>query len=105
MTDFLWLIVLSLACYRLSQLISEDDGPLSIFGRLRQWVDSKAKAEQERGRGLLWQSAADGIHCPYCIGVWIAAALAVVWSGIAPVTIIYTLAIAGGQSYLQSRSK
>ena len=103
--DFLWLIILTFTCYRLAQLIADDDGPLSVFGRLRQWVDAKAKEEQDRGKLLLWQSAADGIHCPYCVGVWVAIVLAVVWSGITPVTLVYILAIAGGQSWLQSRSK
>ncbi len=105
LNDFLWLAVLSLACYRLAQLIADDDGPLSIFGRLRQWIDSRAKAEQERGRYLFWQSAADGIHCPFCIGVWIAAGLAVVYNGIAWSTLIYIFAIAGAQSWLEGRSK
>lgn len=100
--QFLWFIILSFACYRLAQLVSDDDGPLSIFGRIRQWADRKAKAEQERGHGLIWQSFNDGLHCHFCTGVWIAAALAVVWSGIAWVTIIYIFAIAGVQSWLES---
>ena len=99
--DFLWLVILSFACYRLAQLIADDDGPLSIFGRLRQWVDARAKTEQERGRYLFWQSAADGINCPFCVGVWIAAGLAVVYSGIEWSTLIYIFAIAGAQSWLE----
>lgn len=105
MTDFLLFLILSLACYRLAQLIASDDGPLSIFGRLRQWVDGKAKTEQEQGDRLLWQSAADGINCPYCIGVWIAMPLGVVYNGIDWYTPLYILAIAGLQSWLEGIHK
>lgn len=96
------LIILSFACYRLAQLIADDDGPLSIFGRLRRWIDNQAKAEQENGHGLIWQSIADGINCPFCVGVWIAIVLGVVYSGIEWYTLVYILAIAGIQSWLEN---
>lgn len=99
--EFLWLAVLSFACYRLAQLIADDDGPLSVFGHLRKWVDNRAKVEQEQGRGLIWQSAADGINCPFCVGVWIAIVLGVVYTGIDWYTPLYILAIAGLQSFLE----
>jgi len=101
MNSLLRFIILSLACYRLAQLIADDDGPLSIFGRLRQWVDGQAKAEQDQGNGLIWQSVSDGINCPFCIGVWIAAVLAVIFYGFQWYTLVYIFAIAGLQSWLE----
>lgn len=103
--DFKRFIILSLACYRLAQLIANDDGPLSIFGRIRRGVDRKAKAEQEEGRGLIWQSVSDGINCPFCVGVWVAAVLGVVYTGIDRLLFIRILAIAGAQSWLEGMHK
>ena len=105
MTDLFLFLILSLTCYRLAQLIATDDGPLSIFGRLRQWIDRRAKAEQEQGKRLIWQSAADGIHCPFCVGVWVAMPLALVMGGLDWYIPIYWLAIAGAQSFLEGLSK
>lgn len=105
MTNVLWFVILSFACYRLAQLIADDDGPLSIFGRIRQWVDRRAKVEQENETGLIWQSVADGINCHFCVGVWVAIPLGVVYSGIGWYTPIYIFAIAGMQSWLESRNK
>lgn len=102
MTNVLWFFILSLACYRLAQLISDDDGPLSIFARLRRWADQRAKAEQEQGGGLIWQSFNDGLNCHFCTGVWIAIPLGVVYGGIGWYTPIYILAIAGLQSWLEN---
>ena len=99
--DIYTLIVLSFATYRLAQLISDDDGPMSVFGRIRQWTDSKAKAEQEQGHGLIWQSVNDGLHCHFCTGVWIAIALGVVYAGLTWYTLVYILAIAGIQAWLE----
>lgn len=105
-TSLKWFLVFGLACYRLADLIATDDGPLFIFANLRGWTDARAKQEQDTGikRGK-WQSLNDGIHCPFCVGVWAAVILAVVYSGILKplVTIfIYAMAIAGAQSWLES---
>jgi len=105
MIDFLWFVIFSFACYRLAQLIANDDGPLSIFGRLRRLVDNRAKAEQEQGKRLIWQSAADGINCPFCVGIWVAIPLAIILGGIHWYTIIYIFAIAGVQSWLEGMHK
>lgn len=104
-----WLIIFGLASYRLADLIATDDGPLFIFANLRDWTDKKAKAEQNAGikRGK-WQSLNDGIHCPFCVGIWAASLLVVVYTGIYRfifTVFIYAMAIAGVQSWLQSESK
>ena len=44
------------------------------------------------------------LHCPYCLGVWIALALALILWPITWLTILYWLAIAGGQAALQKFS-
>lgn len=96
------LLVLSLATYRLAQLVSIDDGPAGIFARLRRWTDSLAKAEQDEGEGRhLWQNINEGIHCPYCVGMWLAGLLLLVYKRW--YTLVYLLAVAGGQSWLEGK--
>jgi len=104
--QFLWFIILSLACYRLAQLIADDDGPLSVFGRIRRFVDDRAKDEQDRNsRSLIWQSISDGINCHYCVGIWVAIVLAVVYNGIQWSILVYIFAIAGLQSWLEGMKR
>jgi hypothetical protein len=91
--DFL---IAVLACYRLAQFLSLDDGPGMIFQRLRQWSLSQ--------QGALWgKSLAEFLECPYCQGVWFAGLLAL-WI-VTPRNIIdwlvLTCALAGAQAFLQ----
>ena len=100
------LLLAVLACYRLSLLVTEDDGPADVFRKLRQWTDSKRLNEQAQGivRGK-WANIDDGIRCPYCVGVWAAFLLAIlVYTGIGDFILLF-LGIAGGQSVLQGMRK
>ena len=54
------LILAALAVYRLSLLISKEDGPAWIFRKLRQLPPPKS-------------SARDGLSCQLCTSVWFAA--------------------------------
>lgn len=76
------LIIAIFTCYRLARLISRDDGPLFLFKRARYWAKDRAwnKAEEAReifngvidDRYYSWQqSLAEGLECPYCLGVWL----------------------------------
>lgn len=92
------------ALYRLAQMIAFDNGPMWIFARLREWTDDNAIVEQNRGvnRGP-WQSLNEGVHCPFCIGIWLMVPLALIpYRGIWRL-IINALALAGGQTYLEGR--
>lgn len=91
------LIVAILACYRLSQFIALDEGPGLIFKRLREWP---LQFQNRRGA----DSLTDLLECAYCQGVWFAGALAIV---VTPRNafadwLIASLAIAGGQAFLQA---
>ena len=84
------------ACYRLAQLVALDDGPYQIFKRVRSELGWRA-AEGN----AFWSNSAELFHCPFCLGVWFAAPLALfVGSGIIEVVIAW-LAIAGAQAFLQ----
>lgn len=52
-------IVCALAVFRLTLLVSKEDGPAWIFYKLRRSVPAKS-------------SAKEGIHCPWCVAIWMA---------------------------------
>lgn len=103
------LILVILACYRLSRLIAIDDGPFLIFKRMRYFVLDKAHYEtidvpdKERWYGK-WHTTAEGITCPYCVGVWLSVPLLglYLWPTEAGDIALILFAISGGQSFLQS---
>ena len=95
------LIVAVLACYRLAELITLDDGPFDLFLNLRVWLgvyDRDATGRAITSWGRLF-------GCPYCIGVWIALGLAIALNaplGLSAQILWHWLAIAGGQAFLES---
>lgn len=93
---FLWLIVLVLACYRFTALVVFDDWPFGIMQTIR---DKTGESDH-----WLIQQVHSGITCPYCFGVWAGALVFLLWLSNIPLLhgILYLLAIAGGQSVLQS---
>lgn len=98
MSDLILLIVASFTCYRLSELIAVDDGPGDIFKKTRMILGAYNLNED----GVPASSLGRAIICPYCIGIYFAAALALSQWGISWDTLLYWLAIAGGQAFLQN---
>lgn len=61
--NFFYLLVGGLATFRLSLLISKEDGPAYIFRRLRKLPPANS-------------SAKDGLSCAWCMSVWTSALVA-----------------------------
>lgn len=95
--DLLNLVIAAFACFRIAELIAVDDGPFDVCLRFRTLVGVYDR--DQNGEPATWHGKL--FHCPYCVGMWIAAALALVFP-MAPVSILLWLAIAGGQALLQS---
>ncbi len=97
-----WRILLAVfAVYRVAELIAIDDGPYEIFLRFRKWAGTKASV----GHGF-WYNVAELVHCPFCVGVWIAFIVAlpvVLPSFIGDVFLIF-LGLAGAQTFLETLS-
>lgn len=98
MSDLILLIVASFTCYRLSELIAVDDGPgdilLTIRAKLGGYdLDESGRPETSLGRAAI---------CPYCVGIWIALGLATILFPVGPMILVWWLAIAGGQAFLQN---
>jgi hypothetical protein len=54
----LWVILATLATYRVARMIAIEDGPADVFSRLREWAGQKTWV----GRGL---------HCTLCLSFWL----------------------------------
>lgn len=94
--SWLYFVLASLAAYRLAELVAIDviAQPLrSVFGRF---------AAGKRQGGLAWYLAYL-VNCPYCLGIWFAAVLALL---LQPNSILqyllYWFGVAGAQTMLQS---
>lgn len=112
------LLILSLAAYRLASLVAVDNGPFAMFARFRRY--SGVKANLYSGLrdtslpvtwakffysllALFWKNLADAIHCPYCVGVWFAAACLLIelhGSRVGNLFLLW-LAISGAQALAQ----
>ena len=91
------LIYLTLATFRLSKMITREDGFMNIFSRLRNYLGRNATIQDEYQP--VRQSLAELFNCPYCLGVWIAGFLYLFRKPLLPVIKIFT--IAGLQSLFQ----
>ncbi len=84
---FLQYLFLTLACFRLAEMASSEEGPAGIFALLRRKMPAKTNV----GRG---------IRCFNCWSVWIAGLLCLfsVWLGWLtwPVLPVLVLAVSGG---------
>lgn len=61
--NFFYLLLGGLATYRLSLLISKEDGPAYIFRKLRKLPPPKS-------------SAKDGLSCEWCMSIWMGGVVA-----------------------------
>lgn len=98
MNDWLLLALAILACYRLARFAVIEEGPFGFMLKIRIWAGVYDYGENGEPVGTLGKLFA----CPYCIGMWIALALAVVLFWQRPLWVpLFWLAIAGGQAVLQ----
>lgn len=97
MPDWLRFVLAAFACFRLAELIAVDDGLGDILLMIRAKFGAYDLCEDGRPETSIGRA----IICPYCIGIWIAAALAILLFPLGLMTSVYWLAIAGGQAFLQ----
>lgn len=101
MNEWLLLALAILACYRLARFAVYEDGPFDFMLNIRIWAgryDYGANGEPQGALGKL-------VECPYCVGMWIALALAAASFWQRPLWIpLMWLGIAGGQAFLEGRS-
>lgn len=106
MNNWFVFVLTALATWRISHLLTEEDGPWEIFFRLRVWAGAvwDASTAEWGSDKLLGQI----LTCPLCTSVWVSAiASGVLWvTGYLPefsVTylILWWLAVSGASSALE----
>lgn len=77
-------VVLALATYRISRMISNrhEKGPFAIFDRLRIRFGVN--------NGMAWWQ--EGLRCPMCVSFWIGQAFALASMGLSLEAVVYGLA-------------
>ena len=97
MPEWLRFVLAAFACFRLAELVAVDDGPGDILALFRAELGGYDLSEDKQPKTSLGRM----IICPYCLGVYFAAALALLLFPVSWWTPLYWLAIAGGQALLQ----
>ena len=97
MTDVLLIALAVFSCLRITQLVVVDEGPYGVFLAIRK----RAGVNASDG-GKVWNNIAELLHCPYCMGIWVAFFLALM---LGPSNlfefILLWFGIAGGQAILE----
>ena len=96
-------ILAALFVWRLSYMISHEDGLWDMFLNLRLWAGAKPEAHfyPDGEQVLEWQAFTvfgKLLLCPLCLSVWIAVPLELWVSGICMDTVVVWLAISGAAS-------
>lgn len=94
------LLLLTLAVYRVSILITWEDAPYRVFYRFRLYLGRKAN-----GGGVVWGELAELFHCPFCLGMWLSLLAAVLVGGGWVNVLLMWFAISGGQHLLTAVTK
>ena len=80
-------VLIGLCAWRLTALISYEDGPLRIFRRLREAMGVQ---HNDAGEPVMWPSGliTDAISCPWCLGLWMAAGTWAIWEYVSEAAVI-----------------
>ena len=97
--DALLILVAILATYRVAQFIVYDDAPFGLMNKARSYLGRKASGAKKYGA---WWSLAELINCPFCVGLWVSLLVILFIFGVHWYSVLYWLAIAGGQAWLES---
>ncbi len=86
-------ILIGLAGWRLTALLSYERGPFDVFLRFRQLFgfehDEKGEPESWPGNTL-----ARIVSCPWCLGLWVTPGVWAVWEYIDPAIVVVVAAAA-----------
>jgi hypothetical protein len=96
LVNYLLVLLAIFADYRLSELIALD----VIFTPLREAAGKRVTI----GKHDVWWWIAEWMNCPYCLGIWFALPLAFLCATGWQYILLSWIAIAGGQTFLESLS-
>ena len=80
-------IVIGLAAWRLTALVSYERGPGDVFLRLREALGFQ---HREDGEPTAWPDSflAGALACPWCMGIWMAAGTWALWEYVCEAAVI-----------------
>lgn len=93
-------LIAILATYRIAQFVVYDDAPFGLMKSARLYLGKRAAGAKQYGA---WWSLAELINCPFCVGFWFSLLITPLIFGIHWYSILFWLAIAGGQAWLESQ--
>ena len=75
--DWKDILLLSVATYKVSRIISSDRVTAPLRAPFMEYIEPNGASEvKEKVRGTgLQRAVGDLLHCPFCLGLWVAAAL------------------------------
>jgi hypothetical protein len=103
---WIFLLLASLAIWRVSHMIAHEDGPFDIFGNLREragavyyptedlWVVDESDNGKRKELGWL-------LTCPLCISIWIAIIPGVYMALQGENGILWWLGLSGASSFME----
>lgn len=86
-------VIVALAAYRVSRMIALEDGPFDLFSRFR------SKFDKPKGVPLNWIER--GVSCPLCVGIYISIGMYFLSGWDVVNLVVFILAVAGLQTFLQ----
>lgn len=69
-------IIIALATYRLTLLISKESGPFDIMGKFRTWVGVRY---DQYSNPVPTGQISEMVLCPYCLSVWMGICATLLW--------------------------
>jgi hypothetical protein len=96
---FLKFPIAMLANWRLSSLLVHEEGPWSIFRRIRAFIAQKALVDE---KSATWATFSEGIHCVWCVSLWFSPFVAVWAAWDVPSWVILTFALSGGSILVET---
>ncbi len=67
-------LLLSLATWRFSSLLADEDGPFEIFEKIRTFLG--VRTDPKTGKQFFMNSIAKGVVCVWCNSIWFGGLLA-----------------------------
>lgn len=98
MINMMEVIYLILATFRISKILTREDGPYGWFAFMRRELGQRATIQDKHQKTR--ETLAELVNCPHCIGVWVAGFLYIFRKPLKPIIAIFM--IAGLQSFIQS---
>lgn len=81
-----------LAVWRLTHMLQEEEGPFGLFSHIQAWAASRPDVNGGINHGF---------YCFYCLSIWVALPLAIVYAGSITSFFVWWLSLSAGAILIQ----